>query len=92
MELTIAWVLFPLVLLALCVGCGLALERLVAIPLPGALLPAIGFAVIVVVAQVPTLWDATAGLTVPIVVALAIAGFALSWGRWRRPEPWAVAL
>jgi hypothetical protein len=92
MELTIAWVLFPLVLLALCVGCGLALERLVAIPLPGALLPATGFAVIVVVAQVPTLWDATAGFTVPIVVALAIAGFALSWGRWRRPEPWAVAL
>ena len=40
----------------------------------------------------PTLWDATAGFTVPIVVALAIAGFALSWGRWRRPEPWAVAL
>ena len=92
MELTIAWVLFPLVLIGLCVGCGLAVERLVAIPLPGALLPAVGFAVIVVVAQVPTLWDATAELTTPLVVVLALVGFALTWGGWRRPEPWAVAL
>lgn len=92
MELMIAWILLPLVLVALCAGCGLLVEWLVATRLPGALVPAVGFAVIVVVAQVPTLWDATAELATPLVVALAVAGVALSWGSRRPPEPWAVGL
>jgi hypothetical protein len=91
MDLTVAWVLFPLVLAALCCGCGLLAERLIGGPLPGALVPAVGFAVIIVVAQVLTLWDATAELATPVVVALAVAGIAVSWRSWRRLDPWAVA-
>jgi hypothetical protein len=92
MDLTIAWALMPLVLAALCGGCGLLVERLAAIRLPGALAFAVGFATIVVVAQPLTLWDATAELAVPVVVALAAAGVWLSRGWWRRLEPWAAVV
>jgi hypothetical protein len=92
MELIIAWILLPLVLAALCAGCGLLVERLAAIRLPGALIPVTGFAVIIVGAQVPTLWEGTAGLATPLVIALAVAGVALSRRSWRSPEPWAVAV
>jgi hypothetical protein len=91
MDLTIAWVLFPLVLVALCAGCGLLVERLSSAALPGALVLGVGFATIVVVAQFFTLWDATAELATPATVALAIAGLGLGWRRWRRLEPWAMA-
>ncbi len=91
MDLTIAWVAFPLVLAALSGGCGLLVERLSATRLPGALVPAVGLATIVLVAQALTLWDATAEAATPVVVALAAAGIGLSWGWWRRLEPWAVA-
>ncbi len=84
-----AWILFPLVLFALALGCGL-LVRAAAPELPGALLPAIGLAVIVVAGQVTTLWDGTAELTAPLVVLLALAGCAV-WARSiERPSGWAI--
>ena len=92
MELTIAWVAVPArPRWPSASAAGWRSSGSSRFRFPGALVPAVGFAAIVVVAQVPTLWDATAELTVPIVVALAIAGLALSWRRWRRPGPWAVA-
>ncbi len=91
MELVVAWILAPLVLAALCTGCGLLVDRLAGASLPGALVPATGFAAIVVVAQVPTLWDATAELATPVAVAMAVAGIALWWGSRGSPEPGAVA-
>jgi hypothetical protein len=92
MDLAIAWALFPLVLTAVCAGCGLLVERLIRTKIPGALIPVLGFATVIVVAQLVTLWDATARLATPVAVILAVAGLALSWGWWRRLEPWAVAV
>jgi hypothetical protein len=83
MTLLVAWVLFPLVLALLSLGCGLLLGRAADLPLsPAALLPA-GFAVIVVVGAFAMLSGATARLAAPAVVTLAVAGLALSW-------PWKV--
>jgi hypothetical protein len=87
-----AWVLFPLVLTLLAVGCGLLLERAAGVRLPGAVVPAAGLAVIVVATHFTTLSDATAELSVPIVVALAVLGIALSFPWQRGPiDWWAVA-
>ena len=44
--LLIAWVLFPLVLGALSLGCGLLVEAAAGVPLRGALLLPTGFAAI----------------------------------------------
>jgi hypothetical protein len=78
MSILIAWVAFPLLLGALTIGCGLLLERLAGVRLPGALLAGSGVAVIVVTAQFATLAPATARLTTPLVLALAVTGFGLA--------------
>jgi hypothetical protein len=91
MSLLACWLLFPLVLGLLSVGCGLLLDFVAEARLPGTLLAPAGLAVIIVVASFATMTDATAELAVPAVVALAVAGFALAlpW-RERRLDRWAV--
>ena len=92
MSLLAAWVLFPAVLLALCGGVGLLVDLLSGRRLPGALVPPVGLAAIAVVAQFTTVSDATAKLTVPLVVLLAALGARLSFPwRFGRPDPWATA-
>jgi MYXO-CTERM domain-containing protein len=86
----VAWVLFPLLLAALCLGCGLAVQALTRRELPGALLSGIGLAAIVVLASLLTLSDATAKATTPAVVALALLGGAVGWRNRRRPSGWAI--
>ncbi len=92
MSLLIPWLLFPLVLAALALGCGLLVEHASGRPLPtGLLLPA-GLALVVAAGLFPALAGATAGLATPLVVALAAAGFALSLPlRGRRPDGSAAA-
>jgi hypothetical protein len=90
MDLTIAWVAFPLLLLALCVGCGLLVERLARIELPGALVPLVGLATIIVVAQFLTVLDATAEFATPVVAILAGLGFLVNLPRGRAIAWWAV--
>src|SRR3954463_823626 len=87
-----AWLLLPLLLAALSAGCGLLLEHLAGFRLPGVLVPAAGLAVLILAAQFATTTDATAELAVPLVLALAVAGFALSfpWDRGRI-DWWGVA-
>ncbi|MEX2448678.1 MAG: hypothetical protein WD404_08045, partial [Solirubrobacterales bacterium] len=63
MSLFVAWVVYPLVLLALCLGLGLLVDVLSGWRLPGALLAPVGLAAIVVVGQFTTLAEATAELT-----------------------------
>jgi hypothetical protein len=89
--LIVAWVLFPLVLVGLCLGCGLLLEKFVGRALPGLLLAPAGFAVIVVVAGIFTSRGETASLATPVVVILALGGAfrAYPWSG-RRPERWAL--
>ena len=87
-----AWLVFPALLLVLAWGCGLLLEWLARVRLPGALLIPAGIATLIVAGHLTTATDATAELTVPLICALAVAGFLLS-GRWRRerPDPWLAA-
>jgi hypothetical protein len=86
LELLACWALFPLVLLVLSLGAGLTLEAAAGDRLPGALLVPAGFATLVVVAGLTTLTSATAPLTTPALVALAVAGFALT-ARRTPPRP-----
>ena len=62
MTLIVAWVVFPLVLAVLALGCGLLLQRVSGVELRGALLLPCGLAVIVVTAGLATITDATAQL------------------------------
>jgi hypothetical protein len=85
-----AWLLFPLVLAALALGCGLLLERASRTTLPPALLLPAGTAVMIVAALFPPVFESTAFLATPLVVALASAGYALSWPFERlRLDEWA---
>jgi hypothetical protein len=91
MTLLIAWLVFPVALGLLSLGCGLLMQRVAAIDLPSPLLLPVGFAVI----SLTTLFMhliATAELATPLVVGLAIAGGGLSipW-RVRRMERWWIA-
>ncbi len=87
-----SWLLFPVLLVALCLGCGLLLEVLAGRRLPGALLAPAGFAVLVVVAGLFTSRGETATLATPALILLAIAGFALTYPwRGRQPDRWLLA-
>ena len=89
----VSWILFPLLLTVLCLGCGLLLEGAAGRRLPGTLLAPAGFAVIVVLAGLLTARGETASLASPAVVVAALAGAALAF-RARRvatPDGWIVA-
>ena len=61
--------------------------------LAGALLPALGLALVIVVATLATERSETASWATPAVVVLAVAGYATSWRRLLalRPDGWLVA-
>jgi hypothetical protein len=89
----VAWVLFPLVLVAVCLGCGLLVERIAGWELPDGLLVSLGLVAVIVVATLATDRAKTAPLATASVLALALAGYASSWRRLRRLRPpgWALA-
>src|SRR5258705_4783557 len=91
--MAIAWLVFPLVLLAVSLGCGLLVERIAGWHMPGALLPSVGLGLVIVVAELLTYSRWSTGLAAPAVVVLAVAGFVLSWPQVRalRPDGWAAA-
>jgi len=93
-SLLVPWLAFPVLLAVLSLGLGLLVEAIAGSRLHGALLLPVGFAGIVVVADTTTLSASTARHVTPLVVALAVAGFALAaWGdrlRTLRPDAWAV--
>ncbi|MGA8745183.1 MAG: hypothetical protein WB507_04900 [Solirubrobacterales bacterium] len=82
-----AWVLYPLLLVALSAGLGLLVDALCGRRLPGALVLPAGLAAIVVVGQFTTWSDTTAPITVPVIVLLSVlgAGLAIPW-RFGRPD------
>ncbi|MFN8224532.1 MAG: hypothetical protein U0R50_14935 [Gaiellales bacterium] len=78
MDLLQAWLLFPLVLLALAYGCGRIVEALAGARLDRPLLLPVGTAAIVATAGLLTAWAPLAKLATPAVVGLAAAGFGLA--------------
>ena len=90
MALFIAWLVVPLVLVALSLGCGLLVERAAGLTLPGALLLPLGLALVIVEADLVTMTSATAQLATPLAVALAVAGYGLADRRGRRLDGWAL--
>lgn len=85
-----AWLGYPLVLLALALGCGLLLETVSRVQLGVLVLPA-GFAAIVVVGTIPAAFDSGGPWAAPLVVACAAAGL-VSRGWWRRGRDRGAAL
>lgn len=87
MSMFVAWVVYPLVLALLCGGLGLLVDLLTGRRLPGTLLVPVGFAAMVVVGTFTTALEATATLTLPVVLFLAVlgAGFSRPW-RFGRPD------
>jgi hypothetical protein len=86
-----AWLLFPLVLAALALGCGLLLERAAGTTLPRPLLLPAGTATIIVASLFPPLFESTASLATPLVIALAASGYALAFPfRRTRVDGWAI--
>jgi hypothetical protein len=78
-------------LAGLSLGCGLLVEQVSGMRLPGTLILPVGFALLAVAAQLATATSATARAAVPLVVVLAVAGFALSYPwRGRRADGWAL--
>ncbi|MDX6609281.1 MAG: hypothetical protein QOF85_1206 [Solirubrobacterales bacterium] len=92
MSMFTAWILFPVVLALLCAGAGLLVDLLAGRRLPGALILPVGLAGLIVVGEFTTATAATAKLTVPALLFLAVlgAGLSLPW-RFGRPDPWLAA-
>src|SRR5680860_34541 len=93
MTMLLAWVVFPLVLLALCVGMGLLVDAISGRRLPGALVPLVGLAATVVAVSFTTMSGVTAEFSLPLVALGAAAGAWLSrpW-RFGRPDGWAAGV
>jgi hypothetical protein len=81
MTLVATWLLFPLIMLALCVGAGLLLEEILGMRLPGVLLAGVGLAFIIVVTQFTEIIGPLAPFSTPVAVAMAVAGFGIAWRR-----------
>lgn len=83
MDLFFCWLVAPLGLLLASVGLSLLIERLTAVAMPWTVRPLMGMAVAIVLAQFGTATAATARLTLPAILVLAVIG--LLAGR-RLPE------
>lgn len=81
MTFTVAWLLFPVALALLSLGVGLLVEAASGADLPGSLLLPVGFAGLIVAADLATLSGFTARLTLPFLLVLAAAG---AFARFRR--------
>jgi len=82
MSMFVAWIVYPLLLALLCGGVGLLVDLLTGRSLPGALIIPVGFAGIVVLGGITTSAEATAPLTLPAILFLAVVGAGFSWP-WR---------
>ncbi|HUK97475.1 MAG TPA: hypothetical protein VLV46_07445 [Gaiellaceae bacterium] len=91
MTIWIAWLVFPLVLGALSLGCGLLAERVARVEIPSPLLLPLGFAVQIAAAEFAIIGGRAAPLATPLVVALAVAGAGLSLPWTRRLGGWWLA-
>jgi hypothetical protein len=92
MTFFVAWLVFPILLGLLSLGCGLLLEQVAGLEIPAALLLPLGFVVVSLATLFAHMTGRTAGLAAPLVVVLALVGFGLSLpGRSGRLDAWLVA-
>lgn len=94
MTFLVSWLAFPVVLATLALGVGLLVAAVARIEVPRALLVPLGLAGAIVLAQPLTMFEPTAVLAMPLVVAGAVAGFAASvpWHRGVALDPWPLAV
>jgi hypothetical protein len=85
MDLAVAWLVFPAVLLVLAAGWGGVVTRLTAVELPRELVLPVGLAAVVVVSGIITTFSWAAQFATPVVVGGAAAGLAAAWP-WRLPS------
>ena len=91
MTLLLCWLLFPLLLAVICLGCGLAVARCSRTQIDPVLLVPVGFAAAVVIGLFTTLAEQTARFTLPTLLAVAAVGLAVSVPKSiPRPDLWAV--
>jgi len=91
--LLVSWIAFPLLLLLICIGCGLLVRAVSGVEIHAALVPPLGCAFLVVLGELTTVGDSTTQLSTPLAVAAAVAGFLVQWPPLRawRPLAWPVA-
>ena len=89
----LSWVLFPLVGCLTAAGAGLLAGRLARAPLPPALLLPVGWCVGVTVMLPVYKLGGSVYIAAPLLVVLAVAGFAVTRGDWRErlPSGWPLA-
>jgi hypothetical protein len=88
------WLAFPLIVLVTSVGCGLLVERIGGWELPGAILPGVGLALVIVVASLVTRSESLSPAAPWFVVGLALLGYVVSPARTvgLRTERWALGV
>lgn len=85
MTAFLSWAVFPLMLGAISIGCGLLVAQAAGRRLPSLLILPVGFALSLVAAGFTTILAATAEFTTPLVVGLAALGYGGAWPLgWRR--------
>ena len=75
---------YPCLLALLCVGAGLLVDRLCGRFVPAVLLPALGAATLIALAQLATYTPTTAPLTPGALVLVGASGLVLEWRRIKR--------
>jgi hypothetical protein len=78
-DLFLCWFVGPLVLLAVVLGLGFGTELISGTRVPWAVRPALGLAVMMVIAQLGISTDPTADLTIPVIVGLGAFGLWMAW-------------
>jgi len=93
MSLLLAWLIFPLVMLVLCLGCGLLVDRISGRIVAGALLAPVGLAAVVVIAGLLTMQTTSARFATPVCAAAAFVGLVSGRERLRNATPnrWLIA-
>ena len=89
MDLFLCWFVGPVVLLGVSLGLSFVLELVSGARVPWGVRPALGLALMMLLAQIGIATDATAELTIPAIVALGAFGLWMGWsgGLYSGPLP-----
>jgi hypothetical protein len=92
-RFVVALFVFPAVVVALATGAGLLVDRVAGRPLPGLLIPTVGLALLVAIAELCVYTETTAPLAPFAIAAVGVGGYAFGVARLRGLEidRWAVA-